>query len=294
TIEPKTIDVAYIYHGSKADYNEDWTMTVEEFVNYLNNNILQDTRLSDLISDEKKADIISAKDTIAEAKEMLVGKNYSRAIFNTYLEPEGDKTFDFIRTLKSVFSENSSTPSYVIGNSPMALEMSETFNDEMNLITILTMVAIFVVVAVTFRSIIIPVILVLIIQTAVWVTMATVSFTGEPLYFISLIIVQSILMGATIDYAILYTSYYLENRRKGVDIRNALVNSYSSSIHTILCSASVLVIVTAIVGNLASAIAAKICITISEGTLFSAILILVMLPAILAAIDKLIVRKKGK
>ena len=288
----KTIDVAYIYHGSKTEYNEDWTLTVEQFVNYLNDNILKDTRLSDLISDEMKVDIVTAKDTVAEAKRMLVGNKYSRAIFNTSLESEGEETFSFIRKLKETFSQNATTPVYAIGDSPMALEMSETFNNELNFITILTMVAIFVVVAFTFRSILIPLVLVLIIQTAVWTTMSTISFTGESIYFISIIIVQSILMGATIDYAILYTSYYLENRRAGKDVKTALTNSYNGSFHTILCSASVLVIVTAIVGNLASAIAAKICVTISEGTLFSALLILVILPALLAGIDKIIVRKK--
>lgn len=290
-IETKTVDVAYIYHGSQTAYDESWTMTVESFVNYLNDNILADTRLTNLIDDTKKSDITKAKSTITDARRMLIGQNYSRAILNTTLEPEGDETFNYIKTIKSTLND-SSTNVYVIGNSPMALEMSETFNDEMNLITILTMVAIFVVVAFTFRSIIIPLVLVLIIQTAVWITMATVSFTGEPLYFISLIIVQSILMGATIDYAILYTSYYLENRRAGESIKTALINSYAGSIHTILCSASVLIIVTAIVGNLASAIAAKICVTISEGTFFSALLILIILPALLAAMDKLIIRRK--
>ena len=292
TLESKTIDVAYIYHGSLTAYDDNWTMTVEQFVNYLNDNILNDARLADLIDDTKKADITKAKDTIKDAKRMLVGTKYSRAIFNTTLDPEGDETFNFIRTLKSTFGENDATKFYVIGDSPMALEMSESFGREMDFITILTMAAIFVVVAVTFRSILIPLVLVLIIQTAVWVTMAVVSFTGEPLYFISLIIVQSILMGATIDYAILYTSYYLENRRAGKSIKDALTLSYSGSIHTILCSASVLIIVTAIVGNLASAIAAKICTTISQGTLFSSILILVILPALLAAMDKLIVKKR--
>lgn len=292
TLTTKTIDVAYIYHGSKTEYNEDWTLTVEQFVNYLNDNILKDTRLSDLIGDEMKTDIVAAKDTVVEAKRMLVGSKYSRAIFNTSLESEGEETFNFIRKLKETFSQNATTPVYAIGDSPMALEMSETFNDELNFITILTMVAIFVVVAFTFKSILIPLVLVLIIQTAVWTTMATISFTGEPIYFIAIIIVQSILMGATIDYAILYTSYYLENRRAGKDVKTALTNSYNGSFHTILCSASVLVIVTAIVGNLASAIAARICVTISEGTLFSALLILVILPALLAGIDKIIVRKK--
>ena len=95
----------------------------------------------------------------------------------------------------------------------MAYEMSQSFDNELNTITIITMIAIFIVVAITFKSITIPVILVLTIQTAVYLTMGILSIIGDNVYFISILIVQSILMGATIDYAILYTSYYLEHRR---------------------------------------------------------------------------------
>ena len=173
----------------------------------------------------------------------------------------------------------------------MAYEMSKTFNNELNLITVITMIAIFIVVAITFKSGIIPIILVLTIQCAVYLTMGILSFTGENVYFISILIVQSILMGATIDYAILYTSYYRENRKK-MQIKEAIIESYNKSIHTILTSSSILIIVTLIIANFASAIAAKICKTISQGTLCSTILILALLPAMLAMCDKFIVKKK--
>ena len=98
-------------------------------------------------------------------------------------------------------------------------------------------------------------------------------------------------MGATIDYAILYASYYLEHR-KSQGIKEAIINSYNKSINTILTSSSILIIVTLIIANFASAIAAKICKTISEGTLCSTILILTLLPAVLACLDKFIVKNR--
>ena len=123
---------------------------------------------------------------------------------------ENKETFDFISNTKDMI-ESEVSEFYIIGDSPMALEMSKSFDSELNTITIITMILIFVVVAVTFKSIIIPIILVLTIQTAVFTTMGILSIIGENVYFISILIVQSILMGATIDYAILYTSYYLES-----------------------------------------------------------------------------------
>ena len=232
--------------------------------------------------------VSDAKTTISDAKELLVGKDYNRAIFNTTLDAEGDETYSFIRAVKDHMNGKNA---YIIGDSPMALEMSESFDGEMNLITILTMIFIFVVVAFTFKSILIPIILVLLIQCAVYITMDTLTFAGGSVYFIALLIVQSILMGATIDYAILYTSYYLESRRT-MDIKEALINSYNKSIHTILTSASILIIVTLIVGKFASHIAAMICKTISIGTLCSMLLMLIILPSMLACADKLIIKNK--
>ena len=287
-IDKNTMDLLFIYYGSVNHYNEDWTLTVEKFVRYINDDILTDSRFDDFIDNEMRAKVSNAKTTIGDAKELLVGKDYNRAIFNTTLEAEGEKTYSFISAVKDHMNGKNA---YVIGDSPMALEMSKSFDGEMNLITVLTMIFIFVVVAFTFKSILIPIILVFLIQCAVYITMDTLTFAGGSVYFIALLIVQSILMGATIDYAILYTSYYLESRRT-MDIKEALINSYNKSIHTILTSASILIIVTLIVGKFASHIAAMICKTISIGTLCSMLLMLIILPSMLACADKLIIKNK--
>jgi len=97
-------------------------------------------------------------------------------------------------------------------------------------------------------------------------------------------------MGATIDYAIVYTSYYREARlKKGV--QDSIISAYKGSINTILSSSSILIIVTLIVANFANAIAAKICQTVSQGTFCALILVIFVLPGVLAATDKLICRK---
>ncbi len=291
-VEKNTVDMLYIYYGSEKQYNNEWKMTVEEFVKCLNDDILQDERFTDFIEEDMRNDIIEAKTTIQDARELLIGDNYSRIVLNTKLAPESPETFEFIKNVKETFGKELEDV-YVIGDSPMSYEMSQSFDNELNVITIITMIAIFIVVAITFKSITIPVILVLTIQTAVYLTMGILSIIGENVYFISILIVQSILMGATIDYAILYTSYYLEHRKKE-GIKESIIDSYNKSINTILTSSSILIIVTLIIAKFASAIAAKICKTISEGTLCSTILILTLLPAVLAFCDKLVVKKNKK
>ena len=89
-----------------------------------------------------------------------------------------------------------------------------------------------------------------------------------------------------------YNNKYGKQGELVTQFLEAIINSYNKAIHTILTSASILIIVTLIVGNFASAIAAKICKTISQGTLCSAILILVLLPAVLASCDRIIIKKK--
>ena len=287
-LDENLINLVYIYYGSENDYNIDYSLTIEQFIDFLNKDIITDKKFDDFISLEMKNDIKNGRNDVLDAKDLLVGNTYSRIVLNTTYELEGDNTFNFIKSVKNDLSKILDT-SYVVGDSPVAYEISNTFQDELNLITILTIIFIFVVVAITFKSLIIPIILILFIQCAVYLTMGILSFGGS-VYFISILIVQSILMGATIDYAILYTSYYLEARKK-LDVKNSLIKAYNNSIQTILTSGSILIIVTLIVGNFTSAIASKICKTLSEGSLCSVLLIVILLPGVLALFDKLIYKK---
>lgn len=290
-LDKNLVDLVYIYYGSVHHYDDSYEMTLENFIYYLNDNIINNHLFIDFIDDDMRNEIVNAKDKVMEAKKLLVGDGYSRAIMNTTFDKESDETFQFVQSVKdNLNSENKEI--YLIGDSPMAYDMNGSFGSELDFITILTMIVIFVVVALTFKSFIIPLLLVLIIQCSVFIIMSILSFSGSGIYFIAILIVQSILMGATIDYAIVFTSYYKEYRLKNMTITNALINAYNSSIHTILTSASILIIVTFIVGCFAEAIAAKICMTVSKGTFCSVVLILFLLPGMLACMDKYIIKNK--
>ncbi|MDR1328790.1 MAG: MMPL family transporter, partial [Oscillospiraceae bacterium] len=109
---------------------------------------------------------------------------------------------------------------------------------------------------------------------------------GYGIYYLALLIVQSILMGATIDYGILFTDYYRE-RRQSMDIKAALVSAYSGSIHTILTSGLIMVLVTGIVGFcFEDPVVGQICRTIAIGALSAILLILLVLPGMLATFDR--------
>ena len=287
SINQDTVDLLYLYYGSVYDYQNNYTLTIEKLINYLNDDILNDSKYQEFIDQEFKDKIKDAKKTIKEAKDNLVGSKYSRAIINTKLDAESNETFKFIKDVKKMIKNKDV---YFVGDSLMAYEMNDTFDGELNFITILTMISIFMVVALTFKSISIPTILVLIIQTAVFVTMGVLTLLGGSVYFIALLIVQSILMGATIDYAIVFTAYY-EEVRKDYEQMEAVILAYNKSIPTILTSSSILIVATFTVGVFAQDIASKICITLCQGTICSVILIIFLLPSILVLLDKLIIKK---
>ena len=288
-LDSNTVELLYIYYGSSKDYNNSYRLTLEELVNYLHDDILRDSRFSEFITDETKDKINKGYDKLNDAHDMLVGKNYSRMVILTKTGVETDSAFKFVEKTRSDLKNTKDT--YLIGNSPMAYEISKSFNSEFNFITIVTMISIFVVVAFTFKSLISPLIITLIIQSSVFITMGILSFTGEPVSFIAVLVVQSILMGATIDYGIVYTTYYLENRTK-YDSKESMLKAYRKSSHTIFTSGCILIMVTLMIGLFAKDVVSKICLTLSVGTSTSVILIIFILPAVMSALDKLIVRRQ--
>ena len=104
--------------------------------------------MTDFIEEDMRNDITEAKTTKEDAKELLIGNNYSRIVLNTKFSVESKETFDFIQKLKDMFGEEIND-FYVVGDSTIAYEISQTFNNELNFMTIITMVAIFVVVAIS-------------------------------------------------------------------------------------------------------------------------------------------------
>ena len=139
-----------------------------------------------------------------------------------------------------------------------------------------------------------PALLVLIVQCGVYITVTVIGWQGYRIYFLALLIVECILMGATIDYGILFTSYYRENRNR-LEPPEALKAAYDGSIHSIMTSGLIIVLITGIFGYIyPDPTIAEICRTISTGALSAILVILFMLPGLLAALDRLIVHGKRK
>ena len=280
--------VLSLFTASMTAYDDSWAMTPEELVSWLQDHIADDPRFTGMISHETRQMIADAGQMIRENAEKLEGKQYGRVILTTVYPEDSEETRAFLNTLSERCGSLLEGKTWLIGTSAMNREMAQTFDAEMNRITLISALAIFIVVALTFRSLIIPLILVLTVQCGIYLTMAFIGLSGGGMYYLAILMVQCILMGATVDYAILYTSYYREQRLYA-DRPEAISGAYTGSLHTILTSASIMIVAAGILGFVfANPAIGEICLTISRGAISATLIIVFILPGVLAALDRFV------
>ncbi|MBO4836670.1 MAG: MMPL family transporter [Clostridia bacterium] len=288
TADPALIRTVYRLYAAQSGYEGEAVMTPAELVSFLQENVLNNPVFAVFISDEARQQIMEAGKIIEENAARLEGEHYGRVILTTVYPEDSAETRAFIAALSERCVSLLEGETWLIGTSVMNEEMSRTFDAEMNRITLLSAAAIFLVVALVFRSLIIPLILVLTVQCGIYLTMTFIGLSGSGMFYLALLIVQCILMGATIDYAIVYTSYYRENRRDS-DSLTAIRKAYDGALHTILTSAMIMIVAAGILGFVfANPAIGEICLTISRGALSATVLIIFVLPGALAAFDRFI------
>ena len=279
------ISLMYLYHYANVSSDKTKTLSVEQLMYYLNDTLIYDDTFKAVLDDEMVADIKQSAADLKKGIRQLKGDNYSRLILSVTIPEEGEETDAFYELINSKFN-NLNGDYHLIGSSAMNYEMGLSFDKELLLITLLTAVAIFMVVLLTFRSLAVPAILVLLVQCGVFITVTVVGFQGYSINYLALLIVQCILMGSTIDYGILFSNYYREARKTNKP-SEALKLAYSGSMHTILTSGLIMVIVTAIFGQCyGEPTVEQICQTLSIGAASTILLIVFILPGILACLDR--------
>lgn len=292
-LDENTVELLYFYHASQENADPAWTLSIDQLFHHLCDSVLEDPRFEAFIDADMRSQLTDVQETLEEGIDMLKSDRHSRMILSTTFPAESEETTAFLAELNELCA-NFEGDYYFIGNSAMTYEMQQTFNDELSLITMLTSIAIFLIVMISFRSLIIPLLLVLLVQCSVYITVTVVGVQGYSIYFLALLIVECILMGATIDYGILFTNYYRENRKE-LKVKEALGAAYHGSIHTIMTSGLIIVLVTGILGyTTADPTVGQIARTISTGALCAILMILFVLPGMLAAFDRFVVRGKNR
>lgn len=252
--------------------------------------VLEDGMLSSFVDDEMKAQFTDAKTMIEDGKAQLMGPEYSRMIVTLSYKPDSDEIKTFYKDLDVLLNDNLRGDYYMVGATAMAHEVEGSFDTEYTIISIVTAIAVLIVVCISFRKFAIPILLVCIIEFSVFAMMSVMAVINFPMYFIALILVQCILMGSMIDYAILLTTYYTEVRRE-LPVHQALPEVMRCATHSILTSSSILIAVSFICGFFMTGQVANILVTLGVGALCAVLLILFVLPACLTLFDRYLLRE---
>jgi len=227
---------------------------------------------------------------LEEARQQFVGEHHSRMMIHTYLPIESPETFQFIEAIQMDLDDAEIGIFFILGESAMAREMSIDFPSELDFITILTTIAFFIVAAIAFKSLSISVILVLVIQSSVFITMASTAFQEGGIMFLALIIAQVLLKSRIIDYGILYTANYVEARREA-GVKEATVKALNNSIHTIMTSGLIIIVITLVLGILfadANAAVSEILLLVARGCSIGVVLTVLILPSLTALFDRFV------
>ena len=281
-----TMSLLLQFYAAQNGYEHVEDVTLGELVPFIQAHVLENPLFSRFIDDGIRQQIAQAAKTIRENDAKLEGEKYGLVILTTVYPEDSAETRAFLRSIFESCDRVLEGKTWLIGTSAMNEEMARTFDSEMTRITLFSAIAIFIVVALTFRSLLIPLVLVLTVQCGIYLTMMFIGLSGSGMYYLALLIVQCILMGATVDYGILYTSYYRESLLSA-DHQAAICRAYDGGLHTILTSALIMIVAPGILGFLfANPAIGEICLTISRGAISATLLVVFVLPAILAALGR--------
>ena len=285
------IDLLFMFYGSQNSDTDTLKMSLTDIMDFMTGTLLIDPMYERVIEESAKESILAMKQSMTEGLGNLKGERYSIATIISDYETESQETFEFIEKLSKKCDETFDGECYLIGESVMYKEMKDGFAHEMMVVTLLTIIVIFITVALTFQSMIVPIFLLLIVMSAVYVCVFVGGLGGQPMNYLAYLVMQSILMGATIDYAILFTDYYRE-KRMYLPVWKALRKSYKNTIHSIMTSGLILILCPYIMSMLLTDPTISLILrSISIGALSAILLIIFVLPGLLAAFDKIVVNK---
>lgn len=289
-----TIRLMFTYYGSKYNYDDSTRMSLDGIIDFLSEEVAVNDDYSVFLDDSTRTVLAGLRSMVDDGTKMLRKPEWSMAAIVTEFPIESGDTFDFVEKTISDCNDKLGTDNYFLaGESVMYKEMKDGFRKELLFLTLLTIFSIFLIVALTFKSVLIPIVLVMTVMTGVNMNVFFSGLGGNTMLYLAYLIVQSILMGATIDYGILFTNYYLGFRHGGQSRADAITNAYSGSIHTIMTSGLIIIMAPFIMAELLTD--PTICSILSSltfGALSVIFLILFVLPAMLAVTDKLIVHKR--
>ena len=225
-----------------------------------------------------------------KAQLQLQSDKYSRLVVYLNLPEESDETMDFLNTMHALIAKYYSSDTHIVGNSTNVKDLSSSFGEDNMLISVLSALFVVIILLFTFKSAGLPVLLIVVIQGSIWINFSVPTIQHESLYFLGYLIVNSIQMGANIDYAIVISSHY-SDLKKEMRPKEAIIAALNEAFPTIFTSGTILAVAGALIGVMTTnPVIAAIGTCLGRGTVISIVLVMAVLPQILLIGDTIVER----
>lgn len=227
-----------------------------------------------------------------ETYSKLCSDKYTRMVLSVDAEYEGDATFALVKEVRNTAEKYFPGEWYLAGEGVSTNDLMDTITQDMEKVNLVAIGAVFLVLLLTLKSVMLPVLLVLGIETAIWINLSIPYFTGQRIFYIAYLIISSVQLGATVDYAILLTERYKESRQT-MGKKEAVTKTMSAVTVSILTSGSVLTVVGFLLGVISThGLLSQLGFFLGKGTLCSLIIVLFALPGMLYLFDRTFIGKK--
>ena len=225
-----------------------------------------------------------------KAQLQLQSDKYSRLVVYLNLPEESGETMDFLDTMHAMIAKYYSSDTYIVGSSTNVKDLSSSFGEDNMLISVLSALFVVIILLFTFKSAGLPVLLIVVIQGSIWINFSVPTIQHESLYFLGYLIVNSIQMGANIDYAIVISSHY-SDLKKEMRPKEAIIAALNEAFPTIFTSGTILAVAGALIGVMTTnPVIAAIGTCLGRGTVISIVLVMAVLPQILLIGDTIVER----
>jgi hypothetical protein len=224
----------------------------------------------------------------------LVSDQHTRMLISLDTDYEGDRTFALVENIREIAEMHYSSNYHLAGQGVSAYDLMNSITSDMITVNLIAIGAVFLVLLLTMRSFSLPFILTMSIEVAILINLAIPYFSGSRIFYTAYLIISSVQLGATVDYAILFTERYKEFRQ-AVNKKQSVVNTVSAVTISILTSATVLTIVGFLLGYISShGVLSQLGYFLGRGTLYSLAVVLFVLPGLLYVFDGWISRTTRK
>ena len=221
-------------------------------------------------------------------EQQMQNSRCSRMVVYLNLPEESQETFDFLGTMREILGRCYEDGYYIVGNSTSSRDLAASFAEDNLIISILSAVLVVVVLLFTFKSVGLPLLLIIVIQGSIWINFSFPTLTHTPLYFLGYLIVSAIQMGANIDYAIVISSHYQDLKAR-MPHKQAIVQALNEAFPTVFTSGTIMSAAGLLIGNMsAQPVVAIMGTCLGRGTIISVILVLFVLPSVLVLGDSII------